>query len=87
MGLDSVEFVLDIEKKFSIDIDDSDAETLFTVDDVVQYIVKEAAAQNGATVAYNDALNEITDMLVNTYGVTSADVTPTARIVKDLGLD
>ena len=87
MGLDSVEFVLEIEKKFSITIDDAEAEKLGIVGDIARYIVRESLAQNETVVSYEDALQDITAMLVNTYDVPRELVTPSAHVVKDLGLD
>ena len=87
MGLDSVEFVLEIEEEFSITISDEDAEKLGIVGDIASYIVKESFAQANLSVSYETALTKITDMLANNYGVPREKIRPNAHVVKDLHLD
>ena len=87
MGLDTVEFVIDLEKEYSISISDQDAEKLGIVGDIARYIVSESMAQNGQEVAFESVLLGIIDLLVNNYGVPRQNISSISHVVDDLGLD
>lgn len=87
MGLDTVEFVLEIEEEFSITISDQDAEALGVVGDIARYVTKESARQNGVEVNFETALLKIIDMLSNNYGIPRQNINSVSHVVNDLGLN
>jgi acyl carrier protein len=87
MGLDTVEFVIDIEKEYSISISNQDAEKLGIVGDIARYIVSESMTQNGQKITFESALITVINLLVNTYGVSRQNISSISHVVDDLGLD
>ncbi len=86
MGLDTVELVLDIEKEFSIEIPDKDAETLGIVGDIARY-VEEKSKGTGNAVTFEVALRRIIKILESQYGIPQGKINSISHVVFDLGLD
>ena len=87
MGLDTVEFVLALEEKFSIDISDGDAAELGIVGDIARYVVLQSASQNHTMVEFETVLREVIDLLVDTHGISRQRISSASDVVTDLGLD
>jgi len=82
-GLDTVEFLIDLEKEFDIEIPDEDAELLGTVGEIGKYVCKHSTNE----ISYDLALRKIIAILVNNYGVKEGQANATSHVVYDLGLD
>ena len=87
MGLDTVEFVLELEEKYAIEISDADAAELGVVGDMVRYIVQESAAQRTVALAFEAVLQEVIELLVSSFGVPRQRISSASHVVRDLGLD
>lgn len=83
MGLDSVEFVMDVEKEFGISIPDQDAEKLETMALLATYLT----GRIGSRVNADDIWARLVRILVERYKVPLGDIVPEARLVKDFGFD
>ncbi len=86
MGLDTVEFVMDLEKEFSIEISDSEAESLGIIRDIADFVEVKNRAMN-IELSHDVILNKITEILVNNYGIPESEIHPRAHVVYDLKLD
>jgi acyl carrier protein len=86
MGLDTVELVLKIEEDFDIEIPRSEAQDILTVGDLARCISNLCTGKNNR-VPVDFAFERIANILEEDFGGTRRLVTPSARIVKDLGLD
>lgn len=86
MGLDTVEFILDIEEEFRIKIPDSDAESLGILKELAMYI---ADKTNNAQ--YKNKPDAVMGMLVTLlstrYAVPIDQITPNSHLIRNLGLD
>ena len=87
MGLDTVEFVLELEAAYSIEISDADSAELGVVGDMARYIVRESAAQNGAALEFEQVLHAVIELLVSSHGVPRQRISSVSHVVADLGLD
>jgi len=61
MGLDTVEFILEIEEEFSIRISDAEAEQLGIVGALAKYIVDKVAKEQGEVLEYENVLKGIVE--------------------------
>lgn len=86
MGLDTVELVMAVEKRFSIDIVDKDAAQLTTVGQLHQYVVEQLSRQS-SPLKQNEVYAILADLICHQLGVKREEVTPDARFVDDLGAD
>jgi len=86
MGLDTVELVLAVEKKFEIEIPDSDAGKISTVGDLHAFVMSELG-RLGRPLESSDAYERLRELICHQLGVKPEVVVPEARIVKDLGAD
>lgn len=83
MGLDTVEFIIDLEEEFAIEIPDEDAELLGTVGEIGKYICEHSPQE----VSYELALRRVISILVNIYDVKEGQANANSHVVYDLGLD
>jgi acyl carrier protein len=83
MGLESVILLLDVEKHFGIDIDDDEASRIFTVGDLAAVV----AAKLGDASTANSVFAELARVIAESSGVEREKIRPSARIVRDLGID
>ena len=87
MGLDSVEIILAVEQEFELEIPDAEAARMITVGDLQAFVVVELR-RLGRTDADADAICErLRAIICRQLGVQPDAVIPTARFVKDLGVD
>lgn len=87
MGLDTVEFIIELEKEFDIVISDSEAEKTGTVGEVAYLIAKLLSEKPGTSVTYETPLPKVIDILVNSYGVPRQKINTSSHVIYDLGLD
>jgi acyl carrier protein len=87
MGLEVVEIVLKIEKRFEISIPDESAALISTVGDLQRFILGTLARNERKDFAPDQVLEIITEILVQDFHVKLERINPEARIVADLGLD
>jgi len=83
VGLESVEFVMEVEEEFGLKIPDSDAEKLETIGLLHAYIVQRA----GNTLTSEVAWDRIKRIFVQQHKIKPEDVQPHMRFVHDLGFD
>jgi succinyl-CoA synthetase alpha subunit len=83
VGLDSVVLVLDVEEHFGISIGDEEVADVHTVGDLATVVAgKLGPAHNAETV-----FRELAEVIAESSGVALAKIAPTARIVRDLGIN
>ena len=88
MGLDSVEFVLEAEKRFGLDIPDEDAAANETVGQFSRYIHNRLVCRDAAAAADQSAVFErVCDQLERQFRIDRRLLRRDSRFVKDLGLD
>ncbi len=88
MGLDTVEFVLEAEQRFGLEIPDEDAARIETVGQFSRYIHDRLACRDGAASTDEGAVFEsVCDQLEQQFRIDRRQVCRDSRFVKDLGLD
>ena len=88
MGLDTVEFVLEAEQRFGLEIPDEDAATIETVGQFSRYIHGRLAARDGLSAPDEGAVFEmLCDRLEAQFRIDRRQIRRESRFVKDLGLD
>lgn len=94
MGLESVELLMAIERRFQVEIPDSEAVTMMTVGEVHLWLCKtlgerEPSLAGQPAIAWTDdeIWTELRLVIVDQLRVPSEAVTPQAHIVHDLGAD
>lgn len=88
MGLDTVEFVLEAEQRFGLEIPDEDAAAIDTVGQFSRYIHDRLVCRDAAASADKGAVFErVCDQLEQQFPIDRRQVCRDSRFVKDLGLD
>ena len=87
MGLDTVEFLVNIEEQYDISIPDEDAYILGDIGDLALYIVNACEQSNGVLIEIEPVVDYLKNMLHRDYGVSLDEITLKSHVVKDLGLD
>ncbi|MGB2742706.1 MAG: hypothetical protein WBC60_19350 [Cognaticolwellia sp.] len=87
MGLDAVEFLIDIEEEFDIKIPDEDAYLLGEVGDLALYIVNACEQNNGALIELEPVVDYLKQTLHREFGVPLAAISLKSHVVNDLGLN
>ncbi|WP_223669623.1 acyl carrier protein [Kangiella shandongensis] len=86
MGLDTVEFILDIEAEYRISIPDSDAEGLGILEELAKYI-----ANKTNKAQYKDKPDAVMETLVTLlstrYEIPIEQIKPNSHLIRNLGLD
>ena len=86
MGLDTVELVMAVEEEFSIAIPNTDAPNLVTVGAIHAYILQTLQLR-GERPDEAELWERLKALVIDQLGVRPEEVTPSARIVQDLGAD
>ena len=86
MGLDAVELIIEIEKRFDIDIDDEDAHYLGKVGDLARYVSQKTIGRE-KEYSYETVLRIVIEILVNNYDLPEGKANSSSHFVDDLGLD
>jgi acyl carrier protein len=87
MGLDTVEFILEIEDEYSIRISDAEAENIGRVGELAKFIVTKVIKEQGKRLEYENVLKRIIDKLVQNHAIEREIITPDSHFVRDLLLD
>ena len=87
MGLDTVELVLAVERRFSITIPHEVAAQLATVGQMHQFVVEQLQRAGSLEPSRDEVYSILTDVICHQLGVRREDVTPDAHFVYDLGAD
>jgi acyl carrier protein len=87
MGLDSVEIILAVEQEFELDIPDAEAARMITVGDLQAFVVVELRRLGRTGVDADAIFERLRAIICRQLGVPPDAVMPTARFVKDLGVD
>jgi len=88
MGLETIEIVLWAEKEFNIEIPDSDASKIITLNDFASYIALATSAKHGFKAQSKKAIYEkIKQLLITQYRIPAEFIKHEAKFVTDLGLD
>ena len=86
MGLDAVEFIISIEKHYSITLPDEDMETLGVVGDFVVYVANAYEMQNGNEVEFEEVYETIKCFLNRDFDISCNEINLKSRFVDDLGM-
>ncbi len=89
MGLDSVELLLRVEDEFDIELSDAEATAIVTVGDLHTCLVRkwDAKPKQNRRESKEPTWQALSDVIVDQLAVRPDQVTPNARIAKDLGVD
>lgn len=80
MGLDVLELVLEVEKTFSITVDERDGPTLATVGDLHRYVLERLGPEDRAGCLSNVAFYRLRRALTDTFGFDRARVRPETSV-------
>jgi len=86
MGLDTIELVILIKDEFDIELSNEEASTIETVGELT-HSIESLAAPSAKPVLLDSIYARIETILIEEFRVKPSLITPSARIVKDLGLD
>ena len=86
MGLDTVELILEAEKRFGVSVPDEQAEKTITVEQFARLLC-ELRGRTAAPLPYEAVLPELQQMIAGQFNIPIERIVPEARFVKDLGLD
>lgn len=90
MGLDSLELILAIEKKFDLEIPDADAREMITVGDMYDFVhralVRRAQVTRGPDPDEERLWNDVLDIIVEEIGTERRRLVRGARFIGDLGV-
>ena len=87
MGLDTVELILAVEKRFVIEIPDKAAAQIATVGQLHQYVVAQLKNGGPPALTSESVYAILTDLICHQLGVRPEEVKPDAHFVNDLGAD
>ncbi len=80
MGMDGVEFVMELEQEFQLSIPDADAERMTTVGSVVQWIAAHKGIQTQRACPTAQAFYRLRRLLTDTFDVARESVKPGGRL-------
>lgn len=86
MGLDTVELLWDAEKHFGVSISQEQAEDIVTVEQFAQVLWQLQQHSNSA-LSYGQVLTQLQTLIADRFDIPIERITPTARIIADLGLN
>ena len=92
MGLDTVELIVAIEKKFKIDIPNPEGAQIVTVGDIHEVVWKHlpekpAGSKNEKILTRGETAQIINELIADFAGFELHEITPDKSITSDLGLD
>jgi len=86
MGLDTVELILDIEKRFSIEISDAEAEKIETIGDLRDCVCRHLSARGEAPNPHR-ILVAVKEVVSDVSGIPPHRITAESGIVDDLKIN
>ncbi len=86
MGLDTVEFIISIEKHYSITLPDEDLETLGVVGDFVVYVANACEMQNGNEIDFEEVYETVKCFLYRDFNIPNNVINLKSEFVADLGM-
>ena len=86
MGLEIVEFLMQIEEKLDINIPDEDSNHLLTVGSLCEYIVNKKKAQ-GEIIHINEVFQRVKKIIDETGYAEDNIIEMESRFIEDLGFD
>ena len=87
MGLETVEFVMEIEERFDISIPNEEVVHTGTVGEIAQLVARKLSEKEGREIGYEEPLPAIIDLLVEYHGMDRSLINTTSHVVYDLGMD
>ncbi len=88
MGLDTVELILETEKKFSVSLPDDEVDKTETLESFCKLVYEKCVYKDGLqATSYNEIYSYLVNLLHSEFSVPLKKIHPDARFVKDLGLD
>ena len=87
MGLDFVELIISIEDAFDIAIEDEEASKVVTVDDCYKLILNSLNNSEIKSLSDEQVWEAMKNIIVSELGVKPEEVIPSAKFIKDLGVD
>lgn len=87
MGLDIVDLVVKIEKRFDIDIQNSDAEAMATVGAIHTTVARYLQQKGDEQYTPQQLQTIISEMIADHAGLSLGEITPEKSLTNDLGLD
>jgi acyl carrier protein len=86
VGLDAVELVMQIEEEFDIAIADHDAETMRTVGDLYNGILRQLD-RTGSSANKEEVWQKLVKIVSRLLRIRPEDVRPSTRFIDDLRID
>jgi len=83
MGLDVVQLVMNIEKRFGFTVPDADARKMRSVGDLHAYILEHAQPRPNP----DESWSWLRDMIANEFAISVDRITREAWVVRDLGIN
>ena len=89
MGSDSVDLLMSVEEEFDIEVTDDEASAIVTVADLHHCLVRkwQAKSRNDRRKTREPTWQALCDVIIDQSAARADQISPTARIVKDLGID
>ena len=84
MGLDGVELIMEVEKAFTIQIPDREAENILTVGDLYNSVWNHVEKEGADRKAIETKINQV---IVDTLGVSLKKISPEKGFIDDFGVD
>jgi len=86
MGLDTVEFIISIEKHYSITLADEDLGTLTVVGDFIVYVANACEMQNGTEIEFEEVYETVKCFLYRDFNIPKNAINLKSEFVADLGM-
>ncbi|ABV37070.1 hypothetical protein Ssed_2461 [Shewanella sediminis HAW-EB3] len=86
MGLDAVEFIISIEKHYSITLPDEDLEGLAVVGNFVVYVANACEMQNGNEIEFEEVYETVKCFLYRDFNIPANEINLKSHFVNDLGM-
>ena len=87
MGLDTVELVIRTEEEFDIQIENSEAEQIITVNDLFECVAKKLSENSRLNVERDILLQQVIQIVSEQAGVDTEKIKPSSSFLDDLGMD
>lgn len=86
MGLESVELILEVEKRFCISLPDKLLSEVKTLSQF-SYIIWQECLQNQQSITDSEVFNRLKEIIHELFNINEEFILPSSRIIEDLAID